>query len=90
MPGNFISRSTVALVEARDALGIEVGERLAIARPLVQDRRPGQSRLRALEDQELELRAVVVHRDAPLLVVIADVGVVKAGVQPGAASAAVV
>ena len=79
-----------ALVEARDALGVEIRERFAIARPLVQDRRPGEARLRALEDQELELRAVVVHGDAPLLVVIADVGLVQAGVRPGATGAAVV
>src|SRR5581483_691034 len=60
-------------VEARDARGIEAVEGLAIRVPLSQDRDPAETRLRPLENEELEERPVVVHRDAPLLVVVADV-----------------
>ena len=56
MPGSFISRATLALAEARDALGVEAGERFPIAFALVENRRPGQPGLRAFQDQELELR----------------------------------
>src|SRR5262245_43500971 len=69
-----------SLVEARDALRVELRKRLAVAGALVQDRGPGQTRLRALEDQELELRAIVVDRDTPLLVVVAEVGLAQPGV----------
>ena len=74
----------VALAEARDAFGIEAGERLAIAFALVENRRPRQAGLRALENQELELRAVVPRRHAPLLVVVVDVKLVAVE-GPGAA-----
>ena len=58
-------------------------ERGAVAVALVQDRRPRQPSLRALEHQELEEHAVVVHRHAPLGVVVRTVGIAAFG--PGAA-----
>ena len=59
------------LVVARDDVGIELIEDLAVALALAQDRVPAQAGLRALQDEELEDGAVVVQRDAPLLVVVA-------------------
>src|SRR5688572_12572043 len=47
-------------------------ERAPVVFPLGEDRVPRQAGLRALEDQELEQRAVVAHRHAPLAVVIRD------------------
>ena len=76
MFGFFMELRQLALAEARDALGVEAGERFAVALALVEDRRPGQSGLCTFEDQELELRAVVPRGHAPLGVVIADVQVV--------------
>src|SRR3989440_3154010 len=57
--------------EARHHARIEAGEGAAVGVALVEDRRPGQSRLRALEHEELEEPALAVHRDAPLAVVVA-------------------
>ena len=76
--GIFHQPRDVALAEARDALGIEAGECRAIALALVEDGRPGQPGLRAFQDQELELGAVVPGGHAPLLVVIVDVELVAA------------
>src|SRR5688572_19197519 len=66
----------VTLAKARDALGIETGKRGAIAFALVQDRRPRKARLRALQDQELELLALIPHRHSPLGVVIGEIELV--------------
>ena len=60
----------LALAEACDALRIEARERRAIALTLVEDRRPRQPRLSALQNQELELSLIVPDRDAPFGVVI--------------------
>src|SRR6266705_3276376 len=63
----------VAGAKARHLDRVEPGEGAAIVLPLVEDRGPGQPGLRALEYQELEQAAVVVDRDTPLHIVIADV-----------------
>ena len=67
-----------ALVEARNALGIEVGKCAAITGTLAQNRCPAQAGLRAFEDQKLEVRAIVVHGNAPFGVVVAQVVLVDA------------
>src|SRR2546428_157391 len=51
----------------------EAGERLAVGFPLPQDRDPAEAGLGTFEDQELEQRTVVVNRDAPFLIVVADI-----------------
>ena len=63
----------VALAEARDRLDVPAGKRLAVTLPLVQDRRPGEPGLRALEIEQLEQPAVVPLGYAPFLVVVGDV-----------------
>src|SRR5207247_778778 len=65
-------RAEAGGAEPGDGPGVEPGEGAAIGLALGEDRRPGESRLRALEHEELEEPAVVVHGDAPLAVVIAD------------------
>ena len=79
----------LARVEARHAGRVEAGERLAVALALAQDRRPAETGLRALEDQELEQAPVVVHRYAPFTVVVGDVLGTHARVRPAAARAVV-
>src|SRR5262249_43192682 len=74
----------VARAEARDLPGIEARKRAPVAFALVENRRPGEARLRALEDQELEELPVVAHRHAPFLVVIAPVELAPQA--PGAAA----
>src|SRR5438132_4478119 len=63
----------LAGIEARDALGIEAGKGPPVGFPLPQDRDPAQAGLGTFEEQELEQSVVVVNRDTPLLVVVADV-----------------
>ena len=58
---------------ARDLLGVEAVERLPVALAPAQDGGPAQSRLRALQDQQLEELALLVERHPPLLVVVRDV-----------------
>ena len=70
MPGSAMRCSSSASVMAAHALGVEAEERLPVALALAQDRDPGEPRLRALEAEQLEERAVVVQRDAPLVVVV--------------------
>src|SRR6185437_12523970 len=64
----------VALAEARDAVGIEAGERRAEALALAQDRQPGQAGLKAFEAEPFVEPVLVVDGVPPLLVV---VGVVE-------------
>src|SRR5438128_5072642 len=64
--------SNLTAVIARHPLRIETIESGAVIFPLPQDRVPTQAGLRALEDQELEQLSVVVLRDAPFCIVIAD------------------
>ena len=68
----------------RHALRIEVQEGVAVALALAQDRDPGEAGLRALEAQQLEEGALVVQRDAPLLVVVGGVERIAAGGPPAA------
>src|SRR5690606_24215763 len=58
---------------ARDPGDIEVVERLPVAVALPEDGDPGEPRLRTFQGEHLEEVAVVVRRDAPLLIVIGDV-----------------
>ena len=63
----------VAFAEAGDRLDVPAGERGAVALALVQDRRPGEPGLRALEVQQLEELSLVPFGNAPFLVVVGDV-----------------
>ena len=56
----------------RRARGSKPSKARAIVFTLVEDRVPAQSGLRAFENEEFKERAVVVHWDAPFLIVIAD------------------
>ena len=58
--------------EARHLGGVEVGEGLAVAGAALEDGGPAEAGLRPLEHQELEVGGVVVHRHAPLGVVVGD------------------
>jgi len=73
IPWSWSSRSTFAGGEARDLRGIESGERASVALALVEDRRPREPRLGALEREHLEQPRVVVDRHAPFLVVVREV-----------------
>ena len=64
--------SNLPPVVARHALRIETIESGAVILPLAEDCVPTQARLRALENQELEQLSVIVLRDAPFFIVIAD------------------
>src|ERR1700755_1524545 len=55
---------------SRDLVWIEVAERAPIAAALVEDHPPMESSLRALQNQELEMRAIVVRRHTPFTIVI--------------------
>ncbi len=70
------------LLIGRDPDRIEIGEQLAVADTLPEDRLPAQARLRSLEDEELEQGAIVVDGDTPLSVVVGDA---KLGARPAAA-----
>ena len=73
-----------ARVEARDLARIETRECLPVRVALSKNRDPAQARLRALERQHLEEPAIVVHRDTPFAIVVANVK--RIGSAPGAAS----
>ena len=62
---------------------VEVVEGFPVVLSLLENRLPTQARLRPFEDQELEERAVVMDRHAPLLVVVFDV---LLGLRPRAAA----
>src|SRR5262249_49373496 len=68
--------------ETRDPRGVEGGEGRAITAPPGEDGRPAQPRLRAFQHEELEEPTVGSLRDAPLAIVIGDVG---RATSPGAA-----
>src|SRR4029453_19111067 len=63
----------VARPELRHLLRVEAGERAAGAVAFVQDRRPREACLGALEDEHLEEVPLVARRYAPFLVVVGDV-----------------
>jgi hypothetical protein len=52
---------------------IEPGQGPPVALPLAQDGQPAQPRLSPFQDQELEQDALLVHRHAPLAVVVEPV-----------------
>ena len=62
----------VAIAELRDARGIEFLEGDPIGVALAQDRVPAQSGLCAFERDELEPSPIVMDRDAPLFIVVAN------------------
>ena len=72
-------------VEARHLARVKARERAAVAGALVQDGRPRQPRLRALERQHLEQPPLIVQRAAPFQVVVAHV-VRVVGPRPPAAA----
>jgi hypothetical protein len=49
-------------------------ERFSVVLALFQNSVPAQSRLRSFEDEEFEEHSIVVHRNAPFLIVISDRG----------------
>jgi hypothetical protein len=55
---------------ARDFRRVEIVECAAVVLALRENRVPRQAGLRAFENQELEQRPVVAHRDAPLAVMV--------------------
>src|SRR6185437_1392980 len=83
-PGVLQERRPAARIEAGHFGGIEARERLSIGGPLTQDGGPGESGLRAFEREHLEEMPVILHRPAPLLIVIAGVLLVG-GRNPSAA-----
>src|SRR5207249_10940077 len=66
--------------EARHALRLEVRKRLTIGVALVEDRRPAQAGLSALEREQLEQCTIVMLGNAPFAVVIHDI---HRGARPG-------
>ena len=68
----------VRLAELGDALGVEARERRAEVLALAQDRQPREPGLEALQAEALVQPALVHHRPAPLLVVVAVVRLVGA------------
>ena len=56
----------------RDFRRVEVVQRLPVVVSFLEDGLPAQTRLGAFEDEELEQDAIVMHRHAPLAVVVAD------------------
>ncbi len=69
--------------EAGDLHRIEIDKRPPVAFPPVQDRGPGQARLGALENQKLELLAIIVDGHTPFPVVVLEVDGADA-LRPGA------
>ncbi len=65
-------RADFSLVIARNLRGIEAVKSAAVILALVENRLPTQPRLRAFENQKLKKHAVVVHRLAPLFVMVFD------------------
>lgn len=82
-PGVRHQSGDVVLAVRRDPDGIEAVERLPERVPFVQDALPRQSGLEALQQEHLVQLPVVVHRDAPLRIVVLDVPGVRR-VRPGA------
>ena len=72
------SRDPAAVV-FRNARRIEIGEGLAVRGALGEDRRPGEPGLRSFENQEFEEASIVVHGNAPFIVVIRDVEIAAVG-----------
>src|SRR5438094_4448509 len=63
----------IAPIVAGDVLRAISGERLSIVLPFFQNDRPAQPGLRAFKNEELEKHSIIMHGDAPFLIVIADI-----------------
>src|SRR5688572_5385852 len=61
--------------EARNGRRVEFGEDAPVVLPLLQDRRPAETRLGTFEREKLEQHAVIVDGHAPLGIVVGDVEV---------------
>ena len=75
----------VALAEARDALGIEAGERRAEVLALAEDRQPGQPGLEAFEAEPFEQAPLVGDGPAPFLVVVGEIELVASSTSSASA-----
>jgi len=62
----------VTIAELRHERRLELLERASISGALAQNRVPAKARLRAFERYKLEPKPIVMHRHAPLLIVIAN------------------
>ena len=71
--GIFHERVDLLVVEAGDLADIEVREGLSVMLTLLQDGDPGESSLRAFEDELFEELSVVADGHAPLVVVVGDI-----------------
>src|SRR5204862_2824598 len=63
----------IARAVTRDLLRTKTVERFAIVLPFLENRRPAEPGLRALEDEKFKQLSIVVNRHAPFLIMIADV-----------------
>ena len=79
----------VGLVEACDRLDLEPSERAPEVLTLREDRPPAETGLETLEAEPLENRVIAMHRAAPLIVVVGEVEVGRAGDPPAARLAVV-
>src|SRR5438128_11626428 len=57
----------------RDLLRTKTVERFAIVLPFLENRRPAQPGLRALQDQKFKQFSIIVNRHTPFLIMIGDV-----------------
>jgi len=71
-PGILQQALHLAGIESGDPGRIELRERPAVALTLLEDGRPAQAGLGAIQHEELEVPEVVMHRHPPLLIVIGD------------------
>ena len=71
--GIFHERVDLLGVKARDLADVEVREGLSVMLTLLQDGDPGESSLRAFEDELFEELSVVTHGYAPFVIMIGDI-----------------
>ena len=81
-PGITQQAFNAAPVESCDLVHVERGEGPAVVRALLQHGIPAEPRLRRFERDEFEQHLVVVHRHAPLPIMVVDV-IRFAEVNPG-------
>jgi hypothetical protein len=79
-PGVAEQPFQIARAVAHDRFRAKTVERFTVVLAFIENRRPAQTGLRALEDQKLEELSVVMDRHAPFLIVVGDVGF---GSRPG-------
>lgn len=84
--GIIQQRFDLFLAVTRDSCRIETGKRFAVSFPLAQHGVPAQSRLGGFQSEKLKDHAIVMHRHAPLAIMILDI--IRLGhVDPGATTA---